>query len=50
MSKLELAGWIAFLASGVTFFISGLIAGDPWVIGGSVLFSGGIVAVMAGRD
>lgn len=50
MSRLELAGWIIFLLSGVAFLASGIISGDWWVIGGSVLFVVGIVAVLAGQD
>lgn len=49
MSRLEFAGWIVFLLSGVAFLISGIISGDWWVIGGSVLFVIGIVAVLAGQ-
>lgn len=50
MSRLELAGWIVFLLSGVAFLVSGIISGDWWVIGGSVLFVIGIVAVLAGQE
>jgi hypothetical protein len=49
LSRLELAGWIVFLLSGVAFLVSGIISGDWWVIGGSVLFVIGIVAVLAGQ-
>lgn len=48
MSRLELTGWIIFLLSGVAFLISGLISGDFWVIGGSVMFVVGVLAVMMG--
>jgi hypothetical protein len=48
LSRLELTGWIIFLLSGVAFLISGLISGDPWVIGGSVMFVVGVLAVMMG--
>ncbi len=50
MSRLELAGWIVFLLSGVAFLVSGIISRDWWVIGGSVLFVIGIVAVLAGQE
>jgi hypothetical protein len=49
LTGLELAGWVVFLLSGVAFLISGLLSGDGWVIGGSVLFVLGIVAVLAGK-
>ena len=48
MRRLELTGWINFLLSGVAFLISGLISGVPWVIGGSVMFVVGVMAVMKG--
>jgi small neutral amino acid transporter SnatA (MarC family) len=50
LSRLELAGWIVFLLSGVAFLVSGIISDDWWVIGGSVLFVIGIVAVLAGQE
>lgn len=50
MSRLELAGWLVFLASGLGFLVSGLIAGDFWVIGGSILFEVGILIVLLGRQ
>jgi hypothetical protein len=50
LSRLELAGWIVFLLSGVAFLVSGMMSGDWWVIGGSVLFVIGIVAVLAGQE
>lgn len=49
MGRLELAGWIVFLLSGVAFLISGIRSGDVWVVVGSILFVGGIVAVLASR-
>jgi hypothetical protein len=48
LSRLELTGWIVFLLSGVAFLVSGLISADPWVIGGSVMFVFGVLAVMTG--
>lgn len=50
MTRLELAGWIVFLLSGVAFLVSGIRSGDGWVIGGSVLFVVGIVAVLVGQE
>lgn len=49
MTRLELAGWVVFLLSGIAFLISGLSTGDGWVIFGSILFIAGIVAVLAGK-
>lgn len=49
MTGLELAGWVVFLLSGVAFLISGLLSADLWVIGGSVLFIVGILAVLIGK-
>jgi len=50
LSRLELAGWIVFLLSGVAFLVSGIISGDWWVIGGSVMFVIGIIAVLLGQE
>ena len=50
MTRLELAGWIIFLLSGVAFLVSGALSGDAWVVVGSVLFIAGIVAVLVGRE
>jgi len=50
LSRLELTGWIVFLLSGVAFLVSGIISGDWWVIGGSVLFVIGIIAVLLGQE
>lgn len=44
-----MAGWLVFLASGVGFLVSGLLAGDVWVIGGSILFEIGILMLMIDR-
>jgi hypothetical protein len=49
VSRLELIGWIVFLLSGIAFLISGIVTADFWVIGGSVLFVFGIVAVLVGK-
>lgn len=50
MGRLELAGWIVFLLSGVAFLVSGMRSGDVWVTAGSILFIGGIVAVLVGKS
>jgi hypothetical protein len=49
LTGLEVAGWVVFLLSGVAFLISGLLSGDVWVIGGSILFIFGILAVLVGK-
>ena len=45
MKSLETLGWVVFLLSSVFFLISGVIAGDWWVIAGSILFLVGIVVI-----
>lgn len=45
-SRLELAGWVVFMISGVAFLISGVVSRDLWVIVGSVLFEAGIIAIL----
>jgi hypothetical protein len=49
VTRLELSGWLVFLASGLGFLVSGAIAGDMWVIAGSVLFELGILMLVFDR-
>lgn len=40
--RLTYLAWFAFLLSGILFIVSGIRAGDPWTVAGSVIWIAGV--------
>ncbi|MEX1286943.1 MAG: hypothetical protein AB1Z57_03295 [Acidimicrobiia bacterium] len=47
MSRFQQAGWWLFLLSAGCFLVAGIVAGDPWVVGGSLVFGVACVLFLA---